>query len=159
MPNGLSHDPQWNDILAGYEVFFAPINTVLTAFAADHNLLLEKYYHDAPCWSLRFAHPSSGEAKVDICRGEDSKAKVSGVWWCDDYDTFTRSLRYSDEIRCEPIPEIVQPALLETLKVVVAFERGKWSQVATGYRDIWKKTWTKSQFEKLTEGLPKPKLD
>ena len=159
MPNGLSHDPQWDNILAGYEAFFAPIGTSLIAFAARHNLALEKYYHDAPCWSLRFAHPSGGEAKVEVWRNTDKTVKVTGVWWYDDYDAFTRNLRYAEDILCEPISETIEPALLKTLRAVTAFEPGSWSQVASGYRKYWERTWSKSQFEKLNAWLPKPKLD
>ena len=159
MPNGLSHDPQYQEIFAVYELFFSPLSGLLVAFSENHNLIVRKYYHDAPSWSLCFSHPSGGAARIDLSRKSESTVSILGIWWVDDYDSSTRSIKQTDAIECEPIVLAVEPHLIQTLKSVLSFTPGDWSQVATGYEKFWHKTWTKEQFDKLNSHLPLPRLD
>ncbi|MGA3080838.1 MAG: hypothetical protein ABSD44_05600 [Terracidiphilus sp.] len=159
MPNGLSHDPHYEEIIAGYEVFFSPMSELIVAFAKRHNLLLQKYYHDAPSWSLCFLYPSGGVARIDLNRKSEHIVRISGIWWVDDYDSCTRSIKETDSIECEPIVSKVEPHLIKILKSVLSFTPGDWSQVATGYEKYWHKTWTREQFDRLNSHLPYPQLD
>ncbi|MGO9316406.1 MAG: hypothetical protein ACLPXT_07530 [Terracidiphilus sp.] len=159
MPNGLSNDSRYQEVIAGYEAFFSPINELFVDFAKNNNLVIQKYYHDAPCWSLCFSHPSGGVARIDLERKSESKLGISGIWWVDDYDSFTRSIKNTNIVECEPTPLAVEPHLKATLKSVLSLTPGDWSQVITGCDRFWRKTWTKKQFEKLNDHLPFPKLD
>jgi hypothetical protein len=159
LPNGLSHDPHYQEILAGYELFFSPIGELLAAFAKNHNLVVQKYYHDAPSWSLCFSHPLGGIARIDLNRKSESTVRISGIWWVDDYDSSTRSIKKTDAIECEPIVLAVEPHLTQILKSVLSFTLGDWSQVATGYEKYWHKTWTKEQFDGFNSHLPLPRLE
>lgn len=156
MPNGHSNNPNYQNILAEYDVFFAPICDVLTNFSKKHNLLIQKYYHDAPMWSLCFRHPLGGQARIDASRSKDFKLTLSGVWWVDDFDKFTRSIKNTSPISCELREEEIEGNLSLVFKTILLFRHQDWSQVATGYKGIWDATWTKEQFEKLEDNWPFP---
>jgi hypothetical protein len=146
---------------AGYFVeldqFFAPMASHITDFASRHNLLLEKYYHEAPMWSLGFSHPAGGQARLDITRTKDNALSLGASWWLDDYDSFTRSIRTKESNSLESSGEALTGALEKLLREVLGWKRGAWTQVATGYKGIWDKVWTKAEFEKLAEQWPRPK--
>jgi hypothetical protein len=60
LPNG---NPNFaTEELPALEVFFRPLKPALERFATDHNLMIERYYHDLPAWDFRFRHPKGGEA-------------------------------------------------------------------------------------------------
>src|SRR3982751_1898822 len=98
MANGHANDPNYDQIIAGYESFFAPFSGLFIEFAKNYNLVIEKYYHDAPSWSLCFSHPKGGSAKIDVNRDDQFLVSVTGVWWVDDYDSFTRSIKATKTI-------------------------------------------------------------
>jgi hypothetical protein len=100
-----------------------------------------------------------GAARIDLYRKSESTICILGVWWVDDYDAATRSIKTKDAIECEPIVLAVEPHLAEALKSVSSFTLGGWSEVATGYEKFWHKTWTKEKFDKLNSHLPFPRLD
>lgn len=156
MPNGRTNDPHYDRAIADLEAFFAPVSDLLISFAREHNLFLEKYYHDAPVWSLCFTHPLGGSAKVDV-RREGNLLSTSGVWWVDNYDAGTRSIKDTKAVECEPDSERLAPVIAKTLSEVMSLTFGNWSRVATGYKRIWDKTWTKEQFQKASEPWPRPR--
>jgi len=129
MPNGHANDPHYDQIMVGYEAFFAPLSDLLTDFAKNHNLLVEKYYHDAPVWSLCFSHPKGGSAKIDLARDDKLLASIIGIWWVDDYDSFTRSIKKTETITSEPIVEKISPILTDTLNKILAFTPDEWIQI------------------------------
>jgi len=142
---------------AELERFFAPLAPAILDFVERHNLLLEKYYHEAPMWSLEFSHPAGGQARLDIARNKDQRLLVSATWWVDDYDTFTRSIRTNDAIAVAASGQALVPELEKLLGEVLGWRPGAWKQVATGYKGIWGKTWTKAEFEKMAQQWPRPK--
>src|ERR1700758_3747447 len=97
MPNGRPDPSHGDEVAAEYERFFAPIGPALNEIARQHNLFIEKYYHDAPCWKLCFSHPQGGCAGIDVCRQSDETVIIVGAWWVDDYDGGTRSLKSTDK--------------------------------------------------------------
>jgi hypothetical protein len=153
MPNGGASA----DHFAELERFFAPIAPAIVEFAKRHNLLLEKYYHEAPMWSLGFAHPAGGQARLDVARRKDERLSVSATWWVDDYDTFTRSVRTNDAVAVAASEQALVAELEKLLGELLVWRPGAWTQVATGYKSIWGKTWTKAEFEKMAERWPRPK--
>lgn len=157
MPNGHGNDPGYDKVIADLDAFFAPASDLLISFARQHNLFLEKHYHDAPVWSLCFTQPLGGSAKVDV-RREGNLLSISGVWWVDDYDAGTRSMKDIEAVKCEPDGEELAAVMAKTLSELMSLTSGNWSRVATGYKRGWHKTWTKEQFQKLSEPWPRPRL-
>lgn len=145
-----------DEIVADNEKFFAPIGPALIDLARRFNLFLEKYYHDGPCWSLCFSPPQGGFAKIDICQEGETTVSVVGVWWVDDYDRGTRSLKWTEKAEVEREAASVTEHAIKTLKTLLASKAGEWTQVATGYGGFW----TKEQFEQLQQApkFPVPEV-
>lgn len=120
-----------------YDRFFVPLAGSLEAFAEQNRLRIEKYYHDAPTWSLLFRHPKGGVAKVEVTKNTETQVGIGGIWWIDDYDAGTRSLRVF-ETKLLPVEEaaVVQCAT-EALRDILSHDVGSWSQVATGLKPLW----------------------
>jgi hypothetical protein len=75
LPNG-GAEPE---PLAQLERFFAPLAPAIVDLVERHNLLLEKYYHEAPMWSLEFGHPAGGQARLDVARRKDQRLSVNAT--------------------------------------------------------------------------------
>lgn len=120
-----------------YEAFFAPVSAGILRLASDRGLKLEKYYHEAPSWSLLFRHPKGGVAKVEISKKEDGRVGVGGVWWKDDFDAGTRSLKWFEEQVVSHDEAAVARGASKMLELVLAHQLGSWSQVADGYKPLW----------------------
>jgi hypothetical protein len=153
LPNGdpefhLKEEPE-------LETFFRPIADALTAFARQHNLKLEKYYHQSPSWSFTFRHPQGGVAKIQVCRESAEAAGLLCFWWYDEYDQLTRHMKNSKgkSKSVSREPEALTRELEECLKLVVSWQFGTWDEHCGGY-DSWKKTWTKQQFDALLDSYP-----
>ena len=129
--------PSENSQFRSYDEFFAPISAGIQKLVAERKLCLEKYYHEAPVWSLIFRHPKGGTAKVEISRREDGRVGVSGVWWKDDYDGGTRSLKWFEEEIVPVEPESVMRSAEAMLERILAHKLGAWSKIADGYKPIW----------------------
>jgi hypothetical protein len=151
MPNG---NPEFD--LEAMEGFFAPIAEVLTEFARSRNLLIDKYYHDEPSWSLCFNHPQGGQAKISILYKESDAAILVSMWWRDDYESFTRSVRRGNEKDCPRVPEQVRTLLERELEEVLSWRDGDWTKVVGGYENPWKR-YTREEFESMTPDWPLPK--
>jgi hypothetical protein len=155
MPNG-HHDFGETDFPV-LEAFFAPLADTLTAFGARHNLMLEKYYHESPSWRFNFRHPKGGVASIDVMRDSPDSIKIARYWWVDDYDTFSRSLR-TEESQSYQLNDIdVNDILEDQLEQVLSWEKGTWTQVATGYERFWKPQGRKF-IERDVERYPQPKV-
>lgn len=140
----------------GYDNFFWPLAETLTKFAEDHNLLVEKYYHDVPMWSLCFNHPKGGQAKIDITKVGVDRIEISSAWWLDEYEKSCRSLKRGKKAKLKMSPGALKAGLAKTLKEILAWERGDWTTVATGYESAWSGV-TKGQLESWASKWPTPK--
>lgn len=150
MPNG---NPSFN--LSEQEAWFAPLSQVITDLAHRHNLLLDKYYHQGPSWSLRFNHPRGGQASVSVSNGGPEVAKVDSVWHLDDYDRFTRFLHWRKPRDVPKDPESVRRELELEFSALLAVPLGEWNQVATGYERVWSR-FSKAAFLAMTPKYPDP---
>jgi len=139
-----------------YEEYFAPISNALETFASSHNLLVQKYHHDAPVWSLCFTHPNGGQAKIDVSNEENGKLTVQGVWWLDDYDDFTRYIMWGEKIEVSRDGQAVSTHLGRLLSELLQMPKNSWTNSYSDYKDIWGK-YSKSEFEAMTPEWPKPK--
>lgn len=179
MPNGdpdfhLKEEPK-------LAAFFQPIAEVLTDFSQRYNLKLQKYYHQAPSWDFVFRHPQGGVGKIDVYRytdetillkdfhslapsgtsdvyGQiDDRVFLTSIWWYDDYDKLTRFIK---RVKHEPIhrdAQLLLAALESSLRLIVSWQFGQWDDHFSGY-DSWKKTWTKKQFEALSDDYPELRM-
>jgi hypothetical protein len=120
-----------------YDEFFAPISADISTLVTERGLLLKKYYHEAPCWSLLFRHPKGGVAKVEISKKDDGRIGVCGVWWKDDFDAGPRSIMSFDEDVVERSGVAVTGSAQEMLARILAHQSGVWSKVVDGYKPLW----------------------
>ncbi len=138
------------------EARFAPYANTLTTFAQKHNLLIEKYYHDASVWSLNFEHPLGGQAKIDIFIMNTQEIEIQSVRWIDTYSEWTRSLKWGKTTKVIPDNTKLSDALPATLKEILTWKADDWSTVVNNYESIWGK-FTEEEFKAMTPKLPKVK--
>jgi hypothetical protein len=136
---------------------FAPFVIELEAFAASHNLLVQKYYHNDPQWSFCFEHPLGGQAKLDLRIDEQGAVVLQTVWWVDNYKQFTRSLRWGKQETVAAKGGEIVGALKSALSDVVNWKLGEWTQIADGYKPIWGQM-SEERFRSITPQWPKPVL-
>jgi hypothetical protein len=140
-----------------FDARFGAFAAELEAFAGSRNLLIDKYYHDAPYWSFCFAHPLGGQAKLDLRIDEQGVVMLETVWWIDSYRQFTRSLKWGAKIAVRPESDEIVRALERGLSDVAGWRTGEWTQVADGYKPIWGRM-SEAQFVAMTPRWPKPTL-
>jgi hypothetical protein len=157
MPNG---DPHWHETEKPMlEAYFARIVNVLTEFAAKRNLEIARYYHQAPEWSFCYAHPRGGTGKVIVEKLEEAKVRVGGLWWIDDCEKFTRSIKRSKQEDCAFSTTELTACLEKMLRQVLSWELGTWTEVATGYESTWGR-YPKEELKKiLAVNYPLPNTD
>ena len=156
MPNG---NPNFaTEELPALEAFFNPLAPVLERFADEHNLVVDRYYHDAPSWDFRFRHPSGGEAYVEVRRAGEDVINIVTAWWQDDFAAGARSVKtkLSEPLRLESLD--LYSALVSALREILGWRADSWDQVYGGYKSIWHRTWDEPQFRALIDRLPTPKL-
>ena len=151
MPNGWLTETDSEEL----DSFFRPLAPTIEAFAARHNLEISKYYHDSPSWDLCFAHPLGGLAKLAVVRRSPSEFQVSGVWWRDDYDSFTRHSRSESWPSRAAEPELLAQELSRGFAEVLAWR--EMTEAHRGYDDVWSGV-PKMEFQRLGPHFPKPRV-
>ena len=155
MPNG-RHDFD-EKVRPGLDQFFAPVAECLERFAADHNLLLTRYWHQEPCWDYMFRHPVAGVGRIMIHQTDDNRLSVQGLWWVDRYDEFARYLRRPTPCVVECDPRALAPVLAAEFEKVLGWQEGNWDDIATGYEESWKCS-SKEDFESTLAYYPVPRV-
>lgn len=117
--------------------YFAPLREPLTTFAADHGMILQKYYHDAPTWSLCFGHPNGGQTKIDVTAVSDSEVQIQAIWWCDDYDTFTRSVAWGAKQNASLQEDRVMSTVKQTFQEALLWQDEARTDIVHGYASSW----------------------
>ncbi len=149
MPNGNDSitSAEWTKIKA----FFRKHSAVLLDFAATHNLAVDEYYHESPSWAFRFRHPKDGAASVDLERLDDLTIRIRGCWHIDEYETFTRHLKWgpSHDFLLDKID--LREELEANLKDVVSWEKKDLIPHDTKYP--WSK-YSKKEWDQMTKDLP-----
>ena len=140
---------------ASFDEYFAPLAEVLETMASTEGLTLERYYHETPTWSLCFAHPNGGQAKIDISATSHNEVTVQAIWWLDEYETFTRSLLWGEKLISERTAEAVSKICQSTFRAAIAWKKGNWTQVADGYEPYWSSIGA-SNFEAWANPWPLP---
>ena len=155
MPNG---DPNWHvNEFPALERFFAPLAEEIQQFASRHNMEIIRYYHEAPDWRLGFTPPQGGSASIDIRRVTDHSLKLFTIWFVDDFDAATRSMRTGKYPEHQVADVSLRAILKDALAEILSWKTGEWSQVARGYEPIWHEH-TREQFEKMAIHWPKLRL-
>jgi hypothetical protein len=141
--NNKSSLEQW----AKVEDFFKNNQLVLVNFSERYGLFIDKYYHNDSTWDFRFKHPKGGVATVELkYHPEINMITVSGNWYIDVYDEFTRYLKWGDTSIVSnenSLREMLKKYLVEILK----WEKSE----MTAYRDYenpWKE-YSKNEFEAM----------
>jgi hypothetical protein len=154
LPNG---NPNFaTEELPTLEAFFRPLASILERFAGQHNLTIDRYYHQVPAWDFRFRHPKGGEAYIEVRRAATDSVSIGRAWWQDDYERATRStkMQFSGPVPLDSLD--LYATLTVALREVLEWEPGSWEHVHTDYASVWHRTWSKEQFEALVERLPLP---
>ena len=91
---------------------------------------------------------------MEIMKEGEKELRVYGYWWLDDYGEGTRSSR-KYESKIFHIDEVHIPNLLDdTLKQIVSWPLNSWTEVGTGFKSYWSKTFSKEQFTSLSDKYP-----
>lgn len=152
MPNG---DPEFD--FDATEAWFAPISKAIEEFAGERNLYLEKYYHDSPCWYLRFQHPRGGQASIQVGRSPTERVAFNTCWHVDDYEHFTRHLHWREQRECERESDAVARTLENEFAGIIKTPFGVWNKTATGYERIWGR-YSKEEFDAMGPHYPSPEI-
>ncbi len=156
MPNG---DPDWRrKELPKLRTFFRGIKSVLKKFASDHNLKIEKYYHQGSGWTFRFRHPDGGVGSITVNRYDETQVIIYPHWYIDHYDTTRRDFKKAQGTKCFLESQTLRSQLVETLMLVISWRK---EQLIKGVENPYceKIKRSQKQFEKDLEKYPFPKLE
>lgn len=123
--------------LSEIEGFFSPVYAGVQGLADRRNLLLEKYYQEAPVWSLLFRHPKGGVAKIDLLKTNQGRVALSAVWWINDFEASTRYMKWFEEVIVEKECEAIVTGISVLLDRVLAHPYGDWSKAVDGFKPLW----------------------
>ncbi len=152
MPNGDDSitSSDWTEIRA----FFQKHSAVLLDFASTHNLAVDEFYHESPSWSFRFRHPKGGGAHLHLERIDDLTIRIGGAWYIDEYETFTRHLKWAKnhDLLLENID--LRKELEAHLNQVVSWEKKELTP-HPDYKNVWS-LHSKEEWNQIftTERLP-----
>jgi hypothetical protein len=138
-----------------YERYFEPIAACIALLAARRNLELVKYDHESPYWDLLFAHPIGGHGKLVLGQGESQGVSLSAAVWLDDYDSFTRHVRWLNEREASRKPDELTYALDRLLDEVLTWRLDEQFRAVSGYQSIWSKL-SREQFLAMQPTFPLP---
>lgn len=140
------------------EEFFSEISETIIKFTKEYNLLIDKYSYQLPVWSLRFAHPKSGEAHIEVSKNVEDMIGISGYWVIDNYEEFTKYIKSSAPILIPLMQKnLLYQYLIKEIGAILAWEKGTWSSVSKGYKKDWGK-YRKEKFYDMKNKLPVPEI-
>lgn len=146
-PNAGGHynESQTNEVLN----FFAKNELRLTEFSNKYNLKIRKYYHSGPDWSFDFRNNDSDYCSVAIGYiPTTSKLSITNSCYYDDYDHFTRFIKWGKG-------EYVEiTANYDSLLELRICESMTWKKEHMKAYPDYEKTWgkfSKREFEKMSD--------
>lgn len=94
-PNGFNSQEKRSEFIKELDEKFLPYRDIIENFATKHNLMIEKYYHDYPDWSLRFRGNGGICGSIDISFRikENNGFNLFLVLWKDDFKKTIRKLK------------------------------------------------------------------
>lgn len=141
------------------EEFFSEISEAILKFAKEYNLLIDKYPYQTPVWNLRFAHPKTGEAYIEVSKNVEDMIGLSGHWFIDNYEEFKKYIKASAAILL-PVAQkkLLCQYLIRELGAILVWEKGAWSSVSKGHERDWGR-YSKEKFYEMKNKLPTPKIE
>ena len=136
------------------EQLFHPLAATILAFAKERGLVVERYYHESPTWTLGFGHPNGGQAKLDITCNDDDTIQLQSFWWIDNYKQFTRSLRDGVFRVIARDAEQLSVTLDECFKEVLSWEIDQWSKLVSDFKPYWSSI-SEDVFERSSNRWPR----
>src|SRR6478609_7672079 len=140
------------------ERFFAPIASMLSAFAESHHLKIAKYEHGSSTWNFHFRLRDNGQGLLQAMRSGENDLVLFGSRGRRDHERFrlfSRSWQGPVIARDDPRLEL---ALTSLLKEIVALPTESLGSDGKDYRFLW-------QYNDPAEGrayiasLPLAKID
>ena len=155
MPNGHHYTPEeWAGVVSFFEAIAEPLN----AFANRRNLVIDKYYHNAADWTFRFAHPVGGNGQIQVMRVGDGSLWIALSWYIDDYNSFTRSIKYDTWKNISPDTEALTVLLENALATILGWKLGEWTEVFGSNEYPWGQ-YTKKEWDRMQPAYPLPRMD
>jgi hypothetical protein len=155
MPNG---DPNWyREVKPKLDAFFGQIADMLEEFATNHNLLIDKYYHQGDDWTFRFRHPQGGSAAIQVNRHESDGVMIGAAWQIADYDSGTLLSRHTDMVKCTIEESRLRDMLRETLLTILGWKKKDLEPNKHKFTE-WKEI-SKADFERRPRTYPFPKIE
>jgi hypothetical protein len=137
------------------EVWFAPLAETIQEFASRHNLLLLKYEHSSPSWTLKFNHPKGGQVSLSISRLSSTEAEIQSHWYLDDYEKFTRFIYSSPPSNVTRDSKTLRGEFERQFAEILAMDLGRWNRIVGGYESAWSQL-SKRDFEAAHAAFPDP---
>ncbi len=154
MPN---ENPEFQErVPPDVEAFFAQIANVLNDFGSNYNLMLERYYHEAPCWKFNFRHPQGGAGSIDVFKESEDSLKIYAHWWIDDFEKFARFLRTEETPEYKVNSIDLAETLENQLKKIISWQKDELTRVDIDYELYWKPY--KEKLVNYVEQYPQPKI-
>jgi len=126
----------WGIPKPGIEEFFELNGEVICEFASNHNLKIEKYYHNIDGWYLIFQHPNRKACYIDIIKKDEQSVFLSGVCWIDDIQTSCRYAKFSDKVECSIDKEALLNSLENLFQEVLSWTKGKLSSLEKSFQPL-----------------------
>ena len=119
-------------------------------FALEHDLFVEKYYHEFPEWSLRFKIPKGGTGQIELVyTGEIDEIEILSSWCIDEYKEFTRYLKWGKKRIVPSSKEELKDEIMNEIKTITNWER-KDLNPHRDYKSIWGR-YSESEFDTMTQ--------
>ena len=133
---------------------FGPIGPKLTAFANQHNLLIEKYWHQEPSWRFSFRHPRGGTGCLEVLAKEKATFMMSTFYWIDNYELGIRRARrtFLDAVDVTQVFDRLEESYTELL----TWRPEDMDEFGDGFTEAWHRAYSKQEFYAFNEKYPVP---
>lgn len=138
--------------IAQFKKAFSLVATAVEEFAKKYNLLIDKYYHGSPQWTLIFTRKIGGIAQIylNYLQGTEYDFNVGVIWYIDEYETKTRHAKYKEIGRYKFEKDNLQPLILLLENAIQIIKNWKPEDLDQhhGGMTVWSQHWkTKEEFE------------
>ncbi len=135
----------WGKPKDGIAEFFELNGTIIREFAIEHNMNIEKYYHNIDGWQLVFQHPKGGACYIEITKKTEKSFELLADWWLDDYKSNKRFHKPSEKLQCSIENKDLLENLENLLQNILSWEKGSLTSLG--------KSFTKLKKEEVEEDL------
>ena len=154
MSNKVYNEFEWAEKeLPIIKEFFEKISNNLNQFAKDHNLRIEKYYHDIPGWEFLFRHPEGGQCYIEILKSDETHVTLMAAMWINEFDSDIAYDKHTNRILCSIDGKELINKLNEILNKVLSWKKRDMEKFQSK-----KTTMTKEELEKDLERYPNPRF-